>query len=251
MIHPTALLLLLALLVGCSAGSVPAATDGSMASRESQLLFPDGPGSSLLDGGSSLLDGASQHSLPGDAALPDLLPPLQVGCDASPKVGPAPLKVGFTAAVSGGGGANSFSWDFGDKEGATTPQPGHTYQDVGLFLCVVTVTSGAQSQSCSTQLTVVVDQVVNVPGEGGVVELSFSSRQGQTLRITLTATNSALVPYGYLETPAKGSYMPPIATAKGAMNSSQLTLSHSGDYVLSIFDAANIGGSVRVQVEPI
>lgn len=217
---------------------------------DSRLLFPDGPG---VDGEPDLLatDGPGVDGPAADLA-PDLPQPLQVTCDGSPKEGPPPLQVSFTSQVSGGSGSPTFSWDFGDGANDATAQPSHTYNDVGAFGAGLTVTSGAETQGCSVQLAVALDAQVVVPGGGGSAPVSFSSLQGQTLQVTLTAADTSLVPYAYLEAPdSSGAYLPDIGTARGGSNSGQLTLTQSGGYVLTVFDASSTGGTIQVVVGPI
>jgi hypothetical protein len=248
--HPYLLLPLL--IWGCSDNKGQTPVPDGPPVGDSRLLFPDGPGA---DGGEHDLpatEGPLADGPAADLAPPDLPQPLQVTCDGSPKEGPPPLQVAFTSQVSGGSGSPSFAWDFGDGTNDTAAQPAHTYNDVGAFSAALSVTSGAETQGCSVQLAVTLDVQVVVPGGGGSAQVSFSSLQGQTLSVTLTAADSSLVPYAYLEAPdSSGAYLPDIGTAQGGSNSGQLTLTQSGGYVLTVFDAASTGGTIQVVVGPI
>jgi len=52
---------------------------------------------------------------------------LQVGAQASPVSGNAPLTVSFTGSVSGGTSPYSYHWDFGDGASSAAKNPSHTY----------------------------------------------------------------------------------------------------------------------------
>jgi PKD repeat protein len=52
---------------------------------------------------------------------------------ANPTFGSAPLKVEFSSSVIGGDGALTYTWDFGDGDHSSLPDPTHTYVDVGNF----------------------------------------------------------------------------------------------------------------------
>jgi PKD repeat protein len=78
-------------------------------------------------------------------------PPLQiVSCSASPTSGSIPLAVNFSVTATGGTGAYGYAWNFGDGGSSTLQNPSHTYSTPGQYAGVITVTSGTQTQSCTT-----------------------------------------------------------------------------------------------------
>lgn len=56
--------------------------------------------------------------------------------------GASPLTVQFTGVASGGDGAYSYSWDFGDSVTAQGQTVSHTYQSEGIYPATLTVTDG-------------------------------------------------------------------------------------------------------------
>lgn len=59
---------------------------------------------------------------------------------ASPVSGEAPLSVSFVGAASGGNGAITFDWVFGDGSTSTGQSDTHVYSDPGQYTAVLTVT---------------------------------------------------------------------------------------------------------------
>lgn len=59
---------------------------------------------------------------------------------ASPTTGEAPLEVQFTASASGGDGALTFAWRFGDGDMSTEKNPLRTFTAAGRYQIVLTVT---------------------------------------------------------------------------------------------------------------
>lgn len=99
---------------------------------------------------------------------------------------------------------------------------------------------------------VLVSQTVTVGGEGGWAAVSFDASNGQRIRITLSSTDTCMEPYGSLEYPDGSSdYYPPCEAAQNGYNSIELLLNQTGRYTLTIFDGANLGGTVTVRVEVI
>lgn len=178
--------------------------------------------------------------------------PLVVTCDAGTNTGTPPLAVSFTSTASGGLGGYTYAWDFGDGESATTQDAQHTYKRVGKFAAVLTVASDVLKQTCTADVEVHIDEQVTVPAGGGKAQTTFDAVTGQTLRITLTATNTSLVPFGYLEHPdGTGTYLPDEANAKDGKNTGQATLTQDGTHTQFIFDSGNTGGEVQVLIEEI
>ena len=95
-----------------------------------------------------------------------------------------------------------------------------------------------------------VEKTVTVAGGGGGANVTFDGSSGWSIRITLTATQSTMMPYGYLECQVgTGTYRPPEESAKNGQNSDVVTLAQTGTYTLTIFDGENKGGTVSVKVE--
>lgn len=104
----------------------------------------------------------------------------------------------------------------------------------------------------STPPNVLVSQTVTVGGGGGWAAVSFDASNGQRIRITLSSTDTRMEPYGFLEYPDGSSdYYPPCGAAQNGYNSIELLLNQTGRYTLTIFDGANLGGTVTVRVEVI
>jgi len=119
---------------------------------------------------------------------------------------------------------------------------------VGIALCGC----GGKNKAPATPAfpLVLAERTVAVAGGGGGANVAFSGNKGWSIRITLTATDSATVPYGFLESePGTGVYQPPQDTARNGHNSVVLTLSQTGAYTLTVFDATNRGGTVSAKVE--
>lgn len=176
--------------------------------------------------------------------------PLAVTCDANPKSGNPPLAVGLSAQASGGAGGYAYAWDLGDGSSAAEQNPTRTYPLVGKVSATVTVTSGAETKTCTVDIAVAVDKTVDVPAGGGKAQLPVQGKQGQALQITLTAADTTLEPYGYLEMPdATGVYVPEDGNAASGVNSGQVTLTQDGAHVYHVHDSQNIGGQVNVKIE--
>ncbi|MCX6556449.1 MAG: hypothetical protein NTW95_03310 [Candidatus Aminicenantes bacterium] len=100
-------------------------------------------------------------------------------------------------------------------------------------------------------ITIHVDQMVNVPGGGGSVDVTFNGSSGVRIRITLSCSNNSMRPYGYLQAPnGSGDYTPPNNASNG-QNSAETMLNQNGTYTLTVFDGANIGGQVHVVIDQI
>jgi PKD repeat protein len=67
-------------------------------------------------------------------------PQLVVTASGSVVAGVAPLWVNFTSTSSGGTGADTYQWSFGDGTGSTLPNPTHEYSVAGDYVAVLTVT---------------------------------------------------------------------------------------------------------------
>ncbi|MBX5482162.1 MAG: metallophosphoesterase [Myxococcaceae bacterium] len=93
-----------------------------------------------------------------DGQTPDVftlkkaLPPPTLQLLTEPQEGPAPLTVHFTATSDVGDAA--IAWDFGDGATATGSTVEHTFQSAGQYTVKATATSGDQTATASTTVTV-------------------------------------------------------------------------------------------------
>jgi PKD repeat protein len=79
---------------------------------------------------------------------------VRLSCSADPEEAQAPVTVSFRAAPSGGTGAFTYRWDFGDGTSSTDASPVHTYVSPGSYREVLTVASGGASSICAHTVTV-------------------------------------------------------------------------------------------------
>jgi hypothetical protein len=97
--------------------------------------------------------------------------------------------------------------------------------------------------------TVLIDQIVTVPGGGGFVEVSFNASNGQRIQILLSAANPSMQPYGSLQYPnGTSADIPPINTVANGVNTVEIVLNQTGQYSLTVFDGSNQGGAVSVKI---
>lgn len=88
--------------------------------------------------------------------------PVHAAFSADPVFGEAPLEVSVDAAASsGGGGIQSYEWDFGDGNSATGVATSHVYSTAGTYTLRLTAT-GTNGQTASAEREV----IVHAPGEG-------------------------------------------------------------------------------------
>jgi uncharacterized protein (TIGR03382 family) len=81
---------------------------------------------------------------------------------ASPKVGPAPLKVHFAGGGIDEAGLVSFLWDFGDGMTATGATIDHTYTAAGEYTARLTVTNQV-GQSATASVYIIVSAKESIP----------------------------------------------------------------------------------------
>ncbi|MDX1613698.1 MAG: PKD domain-containing protein [Candidatus Promineifilaceae bacterium] len=87
----------------------------------------------------------------------------------------------FTATISSGGPL-TYTWEFGDNNSGTGPNPNHTYASAGIYTATVTAENSASSQTAETMVTV-------LTGVSGLSANSDSPTSlGQTTRFTATVT---------------------------------------------------------------
>ncbi|MCX6090917.1 MAG: hypothetical protein NTX88_11220 [Candidatus Atribacteria bacterium] len=112
-------------------------------------------------------------------------------------------------------------------------------------------TSTSQTPAPSPTSSVLVLTTVTVGPSGGFADVFFTTSNGKKIRITLTATNPSQEPYGYLQYPDGNTtlYTPSIETSGNGVNSSELVLTQTGQYTLTVFDGSNQGGTVNVKIE--
>ncbi len=99
-------------------------------------------------------------------------------------------------------------------------------------------------------IKILAERVVTVAGEGGAAEIPFSADVGQKILITMLSESFRMEPYGYLESPdGDGFYTPENGQSVSGLNSSEVSLSQGGDFILTVFDGSNRGGVVHVRIE--
>jgi len=124
---------------------------------------------------------------------------------------------------------------------------------VGCNIIVTPQNPTPTPQVTNPPQSVLVNTTVSIGSGGGYADLVFSASNGQRIRITLTATNTLMEPYGFLQYPdgTTSTYFPPLATSSNGVNSSELIFTQSGTYIFTVFDGSNLGGQVSVKVEVI
>jgi len=110
---------------------------------ESTVNFVDGAGNVYVTG--SLEAGAARNmdmvTIKYSQTGQTNQPPVAVA-SASPQSGTAPLTVNFNSAGSNDpdGAITGYSWNFGDSNSSTLPNPTHTYSNAGTYNATLTVT---------------------------------------------------------------------------------------------------------------
>lgn len=99
--------------------------------------------------------------------------PLLVSLSVFPASGIVPLQVTLNGTATGGVSPYSFAWSFGDGTAGSGPSVGHTYNQVGNFTTMLTVTDSKGTVATSTSTIVVSPQ----PGsnETGAIEIAISA----------------------------------------------------------------------------
>lgn len=123
--------------------------------------------------------------------------------------------------------------------------------DVGTQILQREVTVTVQGSGPGTVRTqsIQIDQMVNIPGGGGSVEITFEISSGQWVHIQLTAGNPGMQPYGSLQYPdGTSQYCPQLETVANGMNQIDILLTNNGRYTLTFFDGSNQGGPVSVKI---
>ncbi|EDQ01345.1 protease, putative [Shewanella benthica KT99] len=72
------------------------------------------------------------------------------------------LSVTFTDTSTGGEGAMTYSWDFGDSQTSTAQSPSHTYASAGIYTVMMTVTDSLAVVSSRSMLVTVTAAVVTL-----------------------------------------------------------------------------------------
>jgi sugar lactone lactonase YvrE len=78
---------------------------------------------------------------------------------ANPASGPVPLTVNFNGSASThpGGAITAYAWDFGDGQAGAGAQTSHTYNAVGTYTVVLTVTAQSGGQASVSQVITVTE----------------------------------------------------------------------------------------------
>lgn len=103
-------------------------------------------------------------------------PPIVVGIDPQPDVGPAPLTVDLRAVATGGTGKyTEFAWTLGDGGQGTGERFNYTFERAGLFLVELQVTdSSGATGSASVEVEVNVSTVASSTGFVSAAALPLS-----------------------------------------------------------------------------
>lgn len=120
---------------------------------------------------------------------------------------------------------------------------------VAVLLLVVPLLPAGCGGGGGDEATAVVllDTAVSVAADGGYATVFFQGTSGQRVKVTLTGPANT-EPYGYLEPPGgTASYTPPNAGQSGT-NEAEVTLAETGQFSLTVFDGANLGGTITVTV---
>ncbi|MCI0635830.1 MAG: PQQ-dependent sugar dehydrogenase, partial [Actinobacteria bacterium] len=117
-------------------------------------------------------------------------PPVPVA-SASPTVGPTPLEVEFSSAGSadpdGAPRPLAFAWDFGDGSTSTEEHPTHSYETIGMYDAVLTLSDGAASASApAIEITAGNAPAVTI----GAPEAGTAYRAGDSISYAGSATDS-------------------------------------------------------------
>jgi YVTN family beta-propeller protein len=112
----------------------------------------------------------------------------QVTFSGAPLNGPAPLDVQFTSVVTGA--VTIYSWNFGDGDGSSLANPGHTYINAGSFGVHLVVTGPGGSASTYRDGYVQVDPAPGAP----TADFSADVTHGPApLEVTFTAVTTGTV----------------------------------------------------------
>jgi outer membrane protein OmpA-like peptidoglycan-associated protein/opacity protein-like surface antigen len=83
---------------------------------------------------------SKKHPATSTASVTASCPPLQATASANPPGGDTPLSVKFQASSTGGCGAVTYAWNFGDGATSNEQNPTHTYATAGTMSPTLTVT---------------------------------------------------------------------------------------------------------------
>ncbi|MEE4115034.1 MAG: choice-of-anchor D domain-containing protein [Marinilabiliaceae bacterium] len=102
--------------------------------------------------------------------------PLRALINASQLSGSVPLEIDFTVSVSGGTSPYSFDWSFGDGEVSTEQSPVHTFNDIGTYEVLLTITD-AELNSVDREISINAAALVyslsgNIFEDNGISEVS-------------------------------------------------------------------------------
>jgi PKD repeat protein len=102
----------------------------------------------------SLGGGAREASIAVAVNGPNRAPAVSI--TATPSTGHPPLAVAFNAAATDpDGDALTYTWDFGDGEAASIPNPSHTYTGVGRYTASVVVSDPSGATGAAAQSVVI------------------------------------------------------------------------------------------------
>ncbi len=134
---------------------------------------PSAPGSAIWPATGTLTNDLGAYGGP----LSFTLEPVSFFADTT--IGWAPLEVAFTPIY--GYTVNSWSWDFGDGDGATVENPVHTFTTGGQFDVSVDAgtDTGTKSRIKTKYISILADTLIGIDAEGdagGDVEVTVNAR---------------------------------------------------------------------------
>jgi len=116
-----------------------------------------------------------------------------------------------------------------------------------LMLVVAPGITGCSSSDDGGGGTVLLETEVSVAAGGGSATVFFQGASGQRVRIALSGPANTQ-PYGYLEPPGGTATYTPPNTGSSGTNEAEVDLTVTGQFSLTIFDGANVGGVISVKV---
>ncbi len=180
-------------------------------------------------------------------------PVLDIGYEAAPRFGPAPLQVQFTDSSTVF--LSSYHWDFGDGATSTAKNPVHTYAAPGIYDVTRSVVAGSLAYTSLRTEYVHVSTAPNVQISGAVthsgsgtpltgVTLTFSGGLGTVLTNDL-GQYTHTVPYGWsgTVTPSRFLYtFTPKSLTYADVTSNQTGQDYTGTMIVIV--AHTISGTI-------
>ena len=135
-----------------------------------------------------ILNGSGVPSVAQIVSLTANLPPV-AAVNATPTSGPVPLSVSFSSSGSKDPDGNivAYSWDFGDGQTSTQPNPTHAYTSAGTYAAKLSLTDNSGSTGSATVF--ITATVVNPPPPMVSSANPSSGTRGATVTSVVAGTN--------------------------------------------------------------